>query len=495
MKLDKLTVGIQPALLRMDNDAGPSATRAILEATANINQLLDGLRAAHIVVVNIGAEDILTKKQDLVLGVVWQLIRTHLLESVNLASHPELIRLLQPGESLPSLISLSSEQILLRWFNYHLERAQCKRRITSFKDVTDSELYIHLMKQLGSTRDTDLQTKLDEALALPSDTDTAKETRAKLVLEAAEVLKSRRFVTAQNIVNGHARLNLLFTATLFNHHIGIHLPTEEEARKLFDEIDRLERLSNAQTEKIRGLTATVQGKDSEIATQKAKIEALEAQIQQLRTGIKETEQIVMSLEKSKSELKKEDDLKINHLEKTIADLNITMKEKNDYHDKQQKYSQEIHQAYRTKVASEIVQVRDVVRRELATKKFDVSSATASATSINKSDGITSRKVGTTSTEQLNASHEEINNKPSSSSSSSSSSPTDPEVALEELRNFVRDLLEENHDRERKIEVLATKLGQHEKVAGVIGDKVKEYAESVIKNEGPIKIKKDKHLVK
>lgn len=53
-------------------------------------------------------------------------------QGVNLVTHPELIRLLQKGESINSLIDLPSEQVLLRWVNYHLRRAKHDRVLTNF---------------------------------------------------------------------------------------------------------------------------------------------------------------------------------------------------------------------------------------------------------------------------------------------------------------------------------------------------------------------------
>ena len=37
-------------------------------------------------------------------------------------------------ETMDDLTSLSPEDFLLRWFNYHLEKAGCSRRVDSFSD-------------------------------------------------------------------------------------------------------------------------------------------------------------------------------------------------------------------------------------------------------------------------------------------------------------------------------------------------------------------------
>lgn len=46
-----------------------------------------------------------------------------MLNPINLIDHPGLYKLLREGETLDDLKALSLEELLLRWFNYHLERA------------------------------------------------------------------------------------------------------------------------------------------------------------------------------------------------------------------------------------------------------------------------------------------------------------------------------------------------------------------------------------
>ncbi|KXS14325.1 hypothetical protein M427DRAFT_70759 [Gonapodya prolifera JEL478] len=217
--------------------------KTVFEVTANLNACLKAAKDSGIIVVNIGANDFLEKRVDLMLGLIWQLIRAHLLTNVNLTTHPELIRLLGPKESLTTLINVPSETILLRWFNYHLSRAGLKRRIQNFsKDIQDSELYIALLREIcpPETR-TKLTPLLDKAAGMSAFTDEQKIGRAEIVLEAAEVLESREFATARDIATGNARLNLAFTATLFNNHIGIHLPSEDESRELVEKCRMQER--------------------------------------------------------------------------------------------------------------------------------------------------------------------------------------------------------------------------------------------------------------
>ncbi len=85
----------------------PSSTRPSLnpwEASENINLALGALRNLGAVLVNIHPGDISSarelKREYLVLAVVWQAVRLHLLGAVTIRAHPELAILLREGESL-----------------------------------------------------------------------------------------------------------------------------------------------------------------------------------------------------------------------------------------------------------------------------------------------------------------------------------------------------------------------------------------------------------
>lgn len=84
------------------------------------------------------------------LGLIWQIIRIQILSSINLKNHPELVRLLEDGEELADLLKLPPDQILLRWFNYHLKNSGSPRRVRNFgSDIQDSECYTILLNQIA----------------------------------------------------------------------------------------------------------------------------------------------------------------------------------------------------------------------------------------------------------------------------------------------------------------------------------------------------------
>lgn len=166
-------------------------------------------------------------KQHIVLGLVWQVVRAQLLSRINLKAHPELARLLLPGESLKDLLACPPEEVLIRWFNYHLGRVGHAPITNLSADVRDCEAYWHLLASIdksclpqGSGQQawsTGMQGL--EALA-----------RAPVIIESAARLGVPTFITPADIVSGNKRLNLAFTASLFNTAPGLaELDVEEQA--------------------------------------------------------------------------------------------------------------------------------------------------------------------------------------------------------------------------------------------------------------------------
>jgi hypothetical protein len=151
INLDKLNRNID--LSGLDDNKAVSVTtdkaKVVFKVTANHNIILESAKKCGIVVVNIGSEDILQKNVGLVLGLLWQMIRCILLKEINIDSHPELILLLDPDETIEMAGQLSNEQLLLRWFNFHLKH-NGQKPITNFsKDICDSEAYFTLFERLN----------------------------------------------------------------------------------------------------------------------------------------------------------------------------------------------------------------------------------------------------------------------------------------------------------------------------------------------------------
>ena len=92
----------------------------MLAVNENLNLAINAAKSIGLTVVNIGAGDLIEGRPHLVLGLVWQLVKLCLLSKINLKSNPNLIRMLQEGETLEQLLKLPPEKLLLRWLNHHL---------------------------------------------------------------------------------------------------------------------------------------------------------------------------------------------------------------------------------------------------------------------------------------------------------------------------------------------------------------------------------------
>lgn len=64
-----------------------------------------------------------------------------------------LIGLLEDGETLEHLLSLSPEELLLRWVNEHLRNAGTQTISNFSEDIMDSRAYFYLLDQIASQDD------------------------------------------------------------------------------------------------------------------------------------------------------------------------------------------------------------------------------------------------------------------------------------------------------------------------------------------------------
>ncbi|KAI8968374.1 fimbrin [Mycotypha africana] len=190
----------------------------------NNNIVINSAKAIGCSVVNIGSTDIIEGREHLILGLIWQVIKRGLLSKIDIKQHPELYRLLENDETLEDLLKLPPDQILLRWFNYHLKAANWERRVANFsKDVADGENYTVLLNQL----------KPEVCSRAPlQERDVLR--RAEMVLDNAEKIDCRKYLTPKALVAGNPKLNLAFVAHLFNTHPGLEPLSEEEAPEIED---------------------------------------------------------------------------------------------------------------------------------------------------------------------------------------------------------------------------------------------------------------------
>jgi plastin-1 len=185
----------------------------------NLNLAINAAKSIGCQIIGIYPDTFMDEKHVMILGLLWQVVKQVVLEKINLKEFPQLIRLLKDGEQLSDLLKLHPEELLLRWFNYHLKEANYDKQITNFtSDITDSEKYTILLNQLDKKQ-------CDKSALQEPD----MEKRAEKVLNNAKKLGAESYITPADIVNGNHKLNVLFTAAIFNACPGLDPPTEEEA--------------------------------------------------------------------------------------------------------------------------------------------------------------------------------------------------------------------------------------------------------------------------
>lgn len=186
----------------------------------NLTLALNSAQAIGCNIVNIDCHDLSKGTPHLVLGLLWQIIRIGLFNTIDLVHVPGLFRLLREGETLEDLRKLSPEEILIRWVNYHAERAGVSRRLSNFtSDITDSEIYTYLLHEIApkscgiTLRPLEAQEKVE---------------RAGSMLDEADKMGCRAFVTPNDVVQGNYKLNLAFVANLFNKYPALPDPGADE---------------------------------------------------------------------------------------------------------------------------------------------------------------------------------------------------------------------------------------------------------------------------
>ncbi|KAI3688491.1 hypothetical protein L2E82_46110 [Cichorium intybus] len=183
----------------------------VWERNENHTLCLNSAKAIGCTLVNVGCQDLAEGRPHLVLGIISQIIKIQLLADLNLRKTPQLLELLDEDDDVEELITLSPEKILLKWMNFHLKKAGYTKTVTNFSsDIKDGEAYAYLLNVLAP----------EHCSPGALDTNDPAE-RARMVLEHAERMKCKRYLTPKDIVDGSTNLNLAFVAQLFRERNGL----------------------------------------------------------------------------------------------------------------------------------------------------------------------------------------------------------------------------------------------------------------------------------
>lgn len=90
-----------------------------------------------------------------VFGMIWQILRIKQIHDMNIKNIPGIIKLKKAEESVEDFYALKTEDFLIRWVNYHMEKGGHSDRISNLnKDLESLDIYTLLIDQLGKNKNT-----------------------------------------------------------------------------------------------------------------------------------------------------------------------------------------------------------------------------------------------------------------------------------------------------------------------------------------------------
>ncbi|KAF3453371.1 hypothetical protein FNV43_RR03811 [Rhamnella rubrinervis] len=181
------------------------------ERNENHTLCLNSAKAIGCTVVNIGNQDLVEGRPHLLLGLISQIIKIQLLADLNLKKTPQLVELVDDSKDIEELLSLPPDKVLLKWMNFHLQKAGYEKPVSNFSsDLKDGEAYAYLLNVLAP----------EHCSPATLDAKDPNE-RAKLILDHAERMDCKRYLTPKDIVDGSSNLNLAFVAQIFHQRNGL----------------------------------------------------------------------------------------------------------------------------------------------------------------------------------------------------------------------------------------------------------------------------------
>ncbi|XP_031704025.1 plastin-1-like [Anarrhichthys ocellatus] len=192
---------------------------ATFTMTENLVLALNSASAIGCMVVSIDAHDLMAGKPHLVLGLLWQIIKVGLFADIEISRNEGLIGLVTDKENLDHLLSLSPEELLLRWVNQHLRNAGTNTISNFSDDIKDSRAYFHLLDQIALQEEQDYKRSVKIDMSAINERDLDR--RAEMMLRQAARLECRQFVSPHDVTSGNSKLNLAFVANLYNMHPGV----------------------------------------------------------------------------------------------------------------------------------------------------------------------------------------------------------------------------------------------------------------------------------
>lgn len=206
--LSKLVNVIAPGTI--DERLIKKNANSVYQQQENLTHALDGCKRIGLQVSSMGVPDLSGGKPHMILGLLWQVIRKGLLSQVNMDLHPELSLMIEDHETV-QFKNATPDQNLLRWVNFQLKRTNYPKQVNNLRtDIMDGQAYLALMEAIAPEY-------------VPKDvfTEPDMNTRVDWVCAYAKQMGLGGVISPQDIKSGNEKLNLAFTAYLFNKYPGL----------------------------------------------------------------------------------------------------------------------------------------------------------------------------------------------------------------------------------------------------------------------------------
>lgn len=141
-------------------------------------------------------------------------------KSINIQDVPEIYRLLKEGEEVHDLKKLKTDELLVRWINYHLGKlGKQEEEVKNLgKDLKNSRALIYVMTRLDTSLTTD-------ALAIEDEVE-----RAEKMIENSKQMGVPHVISGKDFTIANEDLNRIFVSLLFNTKHGLEELTEDEIK-------------------------------------------------------------------------------------------------------------------------------------------------------------------------------------------------------------------------------------------------------------------------